>query len=287
MSTEPQNDETEKILNSYQIALDIFKLNNDNYFKRVQVFMYPLQVGVAVAFTKVIYPIPTSWKGFVAAMFVAVLGGVLAVIWKELGTRQSQYLEFNRRYLRNLEIGLKNTGLLLDYFNLESSIFRPPPHNSDVPTETIEYATACILKHPQTGRNYAKFKWIPPSKNIYPETYENTDNLHKIGKVKGGLVRFELNLTLGIAIFWFCLFLLCFVMAIVGSKVVLNWVFPSFMVFVIIECIVGYLSTYQKSSCTFLALLNNPLPPLLRGTQRTRRNNPLPPLLRGTQRTQR
>lgn len=213
MSNDIHNkDELEKIINSYKIVLDIFKLNNDNYFKRVQVFMSALQVGVAIAFAKVIYPVPISGDRLLAAAILAVLGGIFAVVWRQLGMRQSQYLEFNRRYLRNLEIRLQNIGMPLDYFNLESKVFKKlPPRNSDDSEKSIGYATACIFKHIQTDCNYAKFKWVPEE---YPETYENADKLHKIGKVKGGMVRVELDLTLGIAITWFSIAALCLARAI-------------------------------------------------------------------------
>ena len=205
-----QNDKLAHILDSYKIALDIFKNHNDNYFKRVQIFMSALQVGVAVAFAKVIYPFPEplvreSSDEYVAAAFVAFLGCFFAFVWRTLGIRQGQYLEFSRHYLRNLEGKLKETetGIPLDYFSLESEVFRLRNECK----KTVEYTTAEIKFC--DSRAYAVFRWITSNDKEDKKYPKSKSAFHK--KAEGGMVRVELYLAFGIAITWFGIAFLCLV----------------------------------------------------------------------------
>ena len=54
--------EAKGLLVAYTKILDIWKVQNENYFKRVQVAMGIIQVGLFLAVLNVLSPLPTSWR---------------------------------------------------------------------------------------------------------------------------------------------------------------------------------------------------------------------------------
>lgn len=201
-----KNEEIENLKYSYDRALDIFKLSNDNYFKRIQILMVALQVGLFYALIKLLHPIPYSGKGFPLPILVAVLGIVIAVIWQKLMNRQMQYLELQKRYLRNLESKFVKLDVPMDYFSIESAI------NKQIPIDQPELASAMIKKYEVNNKGeeikedteggtikknnkpyyYARFKW---SGKRYPGGSEELDKIHKVGETRGGMVLIERNLS--------------------------------------------------------------------------------------------
>ena len=108
------------LLESYERILDIYKLQNDNYFKRVQVFMTVLQgglfaVALNAAFNLVDSRVQYGWNigqqlesvslmRLCVLVIISVLGCLSARLWARQHSSNKQYLEFSRTHLRNIEI---------------------------------------------------------------------------------------------------------------------------------------------------------------------------------------
>jgi uncharacterized membrane-anchored protein len=60
------------------------KTPHDNYFKRVQVAMGVIQVGLFVAILKMLLPLPTTWTQAVLPITIAILGFVSGIMWVKL-----------------------------------------------------------------------------------------------------------------------------------------------------------------------------------------------------------
>ena len=192
-SLNPEN-EAKNLMDSYSKIFDQWKLHNDNYFKRVQVVMGILQVGLFLAVLRHLSPFPKSCAGAVLPIFLGILGILAALMWVKLNTKQAQYLEFCRRILRNLEARLMSLGVPLEYFTAESLVFGPyrkhPPKLSAGEIETVKLQSKnCHL---------LRFKW---SNETYPDS-EDSKGLHSIGKITGGLVSFERRLAQGALCVW-------------------------------------------------------------------------------------
>ncbi len=118
-------EEAKNYLDAYDRLLEIFKLNNENYFKRTQILMVFMQSALFVAFSKL------AWRSdgtnkimvFMSMMLVSILGIMSARIWYRLITKQADYLEFCKSSLRNIEYHLVNLGIPLQYFKGESQVF--------------------------------------------------------------------------------------------------------------------------------------------------------------------
>jgi hypothetical protein len=192
-----ENGENEEIRNlkySYDRALEIFRLHNDNYFKRVQIIMVALQAGLFFALIKLLHPVPESWEGFPLPILVTALGIFIAVIWQKLMNRQMQYLELLKRYIRNLEAKSMELGVPIDYFNVEAAISGPKDKDFLI-------KTARIIKHKKNKKyRFLRFKW---SREKYPgKRGEESDKIHRVGKKRGGAVRIERMLSKGTIYIW-------------------------------------------------------------------------------------
>lgn len=179
-------DEVKNLMDSYGKILDVWKVHNDNYFKRVQIFMGLLQVGLFLATLKLLFPLPKSFTEALIPIFLGIMGLLSASMWIGLNKKQSQYLEFCRRTLRNLESRLGSLGVPLEYFTTESLVFgrhrECPPTLYSAATETVEVGG--------DKRHLLKFVW---SEEPYPESDEYK-GLHSITKVSGGMVSYEKRL---------------------------------------------------------------------------------------------
>jgi len=178
--------EVKNLMDSYGKILDVWKVHNDNYFKRIQIFMGLLQVGLFLAAFKLLFPLPKSFTEALIPVFLGIMGILSASMWIGLNKKQNQYLEFCRRTLRNLESRLGSLGVPLEYFTSESLIFgrhrECPPTLYSAATETVEVGG--------DKRHLLRFLW---SEESYPESDEYK-GLHSITKVSGGMVWYERRL---------------------------------------------------------------------------------------------
>lgn len=180
---------------SYSRLLEIWKVHNENYFKRVQVVMAVLQAGLFVAIIKFLSPFPTSWSGFVFPAFISIVGIISACLWLNLNEKQTQYLEFCRRVLRNIESKLISEGIPTEYFTVESIVFGP--YFDKCPnTKGVMMSTRNINNK---KRRIAEFTW---SGERYPEYESERKELHEVGRVRGGMVYFEKSLARGARLVW-------------------------------------------------------------------------------------
>ena len=189
-------DQTKTLLDAYARVLDIWKVHNDNYFKRVQMVMGIVQVGLFLTVVKMLSPLPTAWRQAVLPIGVAVLGVPSAVMWIRLIRKQIQYLEFCRRTLRNIEDRLAKLQIPLEYFTLETLVFGPEPKCQSL-------CSASCDVHTVAGKNRTQltFRW---SEEQYPETKtdSNKRSHHLIGKVSGGMRSLETYFAWGAVVLW-------------------------------------------------------------------------------------
>ena len=117
--------EIEGLKYSYDKTLEIFKIQNDNYFTRVQLLMVAIQGTLFWAASKAVFlEIKLLYIYGILTILIA-LGIFTAWLWNRIHTRQIQNLEFSRRFLRNLESRFSALDVPLKYFTSESLVFRP------------------------------------------------------------------------------------------------------------------------------------------------------------------
>lgn len=225
-----KKEEIEYLKYSYDKALDIFRLHNDNYFKRTQIIMIAIQAGFFFVIIKLLTPIPDSQKELIVPMIVTLLGFAVAWAWRVLMTKQMQYMMLLKKYIQNLEAKFVDLKLPIDYFSIEAAI------SQKFPKDYFETMTADIddIKNPKKdGKyyNFAKFKWsgkerLKDGKKSecpkYREKSECPENRkesglpnwfvrngwlepayeHQIGVPIGGMVKIEKWLSRGIQWIW-------------------------------------------------------------------------------------
>jgi hypothetical protein len=187
-------DQAKTLLDTYGKIMDVWKVQNDNYFKRVQVAMGIIQVGLFVAILKMLSPLPTTWTEAVLPIAIAILGLFSGIMWVKLNVKQIQYMEFCRRTLRNIENKLAKLQVPLEYFTLEALVFGPkrecrPPYS----------ASLQMVKAAGKDRAQLTFRW---SGEKYPETDSGKKTLHSITRVSGGMVSFERRLAKSAVVLW-------------------------------------------------------------------------------------
>ena len=187
--------ETNGLLVAYTKMLDIWKVQNENYFKRVQVAMGIIQVGLFLAVVKVLSPLPTSWREAILPVFLAVLGILSARMWTGLNEKQTQYMEFCRSNLRNIERRLSTLGVPLEYFTLESLVFGPAP-NFDISPYSATLESVEVRKK---KRCVTRFLW---TQDRYPDPDLENDSIHSVSKVGGGMISFENRIAKGAVFAW-------------------------------------------------------------------------------------
>jgi hypothetical protein len=112
-------------LDAYDHVLGMFKVNNDNYFKRTQILMLVIQSALFLALTKLLWD--SSVKGscivHISQIVIALLGVLSACVWMMMIKRQGDLLEFYKCYLRGIESRLMNDfDIPLGCFTYESKI---------------------------------------------------------------------------------------------------------------------------------------------------------------------
>jgi len=193
VSQKPE-DQAKDLLDAYGKILDIWKVLNDNYFKRGQVAMGIVQVGLFLTVVKMLSPPPTTSHQAVLPIVIAVLGVLSGIMWIRLNEKQIQYIEFCRRTLRNIENKLGELQVPLEYFTLEALVFGP--HQECPPPYS---ASREVLDLRKKKRSQLTFRW---SGEKYPETDPNGKPLHSIARVSGGMVSFETHLARGAVVLW-------------------------------------------------------------------------------------
>lgn len=195
--------EIENLKYSYDRILDIFRLHNDNYFKRVQIVMVALQAGLFIALMNRLTPIPKSCRELILPIFVAVIGLFVAYIWKVIMNKQMQYMELLKRYLRNLESRFVDLEVPLDYFIIEAAIIKPRNGKDKFKTITAKIEKEEVKKKNKGKKipySFAEFEW---SEEKYPgKLGEEPDKIHRVGEERGGLVRIERTLSTGTICIW-------------------------------------------------------------------------------------
>jgi hypothetical protein len=203
----PSNQESRDILDAYRVHLDVWKVQNDNYFKRVQLLMVAVQAASFAASLKFLDLKGVSGTQLLMLTTLAILGLISAQRWMTLNEKQHQYMEFCRRPLRNLEHRLAKLGVPLRYFTLEAHVFGP------LRTELPELA-ATTVRAEQT-RHIAEFLW---AQERYPDQDKANKGLHELGKVSGGTISFEKKRAGGIRNFWILVLIAIIIAAIIRLK---------------------------------------------------------------------
>jgi len=188
----PPAQESRDILDAYRVHLDVWKVQNDNYFRRVQILMMAIQAGLFAAGLKIFVDMDRScFTTQILILIIAVLGMISSYCWMALNDRQNQYLEFCRRTLRNLEHRLAELGVPLRYFTLEAHVFGP------LREEVPDSAGTAVRK--EGNRHFAEFSW---ARERYPDQDTDKKDVHELAKVGGGMKSFERGMALGILVLW-------------------------------------------------------------------------------------
>ena len=206
------NIEKEDLKYSYDRLLDIWQVHNENYFKRVQIVMAVFQAVLFVAILKFIYPFPKSWSVLLVIIFISIIGISLSFLWLKLNERQAQYLEFCRRGIRNLESKLIDKNIPLEYFTTESIVFGPYKDTSPN-TKGVRISIKTVNNK---KKKFINFNW---SKEYYPEDGPEGNKIHKIGKVKGGMVNFEKYLAYLVLFVWAFIIIIALIVFYFPAKV--------------------------------------------------------------------
>ena len=189
------NGDVSSLVYAYQEVLEIWKVHNDNYFKRVQIFMGVLQVGLLLAAIRALEAKQESPVHAMIPIFIGILGFLAAVTWVHLNTKQVQYLEFCRRILRNLERRFAHLGVPLEYFVLEALIFGPDREVND----PLSSATQVGVKEGRQHMRLLEFAW---SKETYPVAGESKRHAYSVSKVRGGMAKYERSIAVGAIVAW-------------------------------------------------------------------------------------
>ena len=194
----PPTQENRDILDSYRVHLDVWKVHNDNYFRRVQVLMVAVQAALFAAVLKVVDLKGISWTQIVMLLVLAVLGTISAQNWMSLNEKQNQYMEFCRRTLRNLEHRLAELGVPLRYFTLEAHVFGPL--RREVPN------SAGTAVRTEGTRHVAKFLWAGEE---YPDQDTDEKDVHELAKVTGRIIYCDRTIASCMRVVW--------VLALIGT----------------------------------------------------------------------
>lgn len=192
------DDEAKWLLEAYAKVFDVWKVQNENYFKRVQVFMGIVQVGLLLAVLKGLEPLPTSWCEAFLPIFLVVLGIFSAYVWTVLNKKQRQYIEFCRRNLRNIEARLGILGVPLEYFTLESLVFGSAP-NFNISPYSAKLESVQVRKK---ERCVTRFLW---TQDTYPDPDSKSDRIYRVSKVSGGVISIEGRFAWGALFAWLLL----------------------------------------------------------------------------------
>lgn len=183
--------ESRDLLAAYRLHLDVWKVQNDNYFKRYQFLMVAVQAALIAAALKVVDLNGTSGIQILVLTVLAVLGVISALSWLTLNDKQNQYMEFCRSTLRNLEYRLAELGVPLRYFTLEAHVFGP------LRIEIPDLAGTAVRT--EGTRHIVEFTW---ARERYPNQDTAKKGVHELTKVAGGMIFFERRVARTILVVW-------------------------------------------------------------------------------------
>ncbi|NPU82995.1 MAG: hypothetical protein HPY65_00795 [Syntrophaceae bacterium] len=191
----PLERERSYILEVYRVHLDIWKVQNENYFKRVQLLMLAIQAALFAAALEVFINVEgESFDKVLILTSIAGLGMISSAGWITLHDKQNHYLEYCRRTLRNLEHKLSTLGVPLRYFTLEAHVFGPLREEGSI--------LAGIAIGRDGNRDFAHFAW---SNERYPDKDmegKKANRDHQLAQVGGGMKSFERNMALFLLVLW-------------------------------------------------------------------------------------
>jgi hypothetical protein len=194
-STAPPDSKRKDTLEAYRLVFEVWKLQNDNYFKRIQFLMVVIQSGLIIAVAQFLSKPICSWENVVVPAVLSFFGCWSTFTWTKLNVRQNQYGEFCRRILRNLETMLWGLDIPLHYFTAESLVFGPL-------RQEIPEIPGIEVKSPENfGKKFHVIEFRGSGEE-YPETKENKKNVHQLGRAHGGMIFFEKKVAWGFFGFW-------------------------------------------------------------------------------------
>jgi hypothetical protein len=128
-------------LETYKILHNHFNLGQEFYFKRTQILMFAIQIGLATAFIKILIAVfdksQTSYSTcsiselhplHFALLVISLSGIVFSFIWLTMIQRHWYVSEYCRCYLRYIEGRLMELDIPLAIFRVESAIFHSQRH---------------------------------------------------------------------------------------------------------------------------------------------------------------
>lgn len=203
----PSDHKISPMLEVYRIHLDVWKVQNDNYFKRIQIVMIAIQAMLFAAFLKLLSDreMDLFLRVWVIA-FLALAGAFSAYGWIRQHNKQGQYLEFCRRMLRNLEHELVKLGIPLRYFTLEAQVFGPPY----VKRKKVPKSAGTETRIVGENRAFAKFVW---AKERYPDRDTKNKRAHELARVGGPLKECEKKIAFSILIVWVLILLIAIIIS--------------------------------------------------------------------------
>lgn len=116
----------EYLLAAYDRVYEVFRLSNENLFKRTNFYMVAFEAALFVAVFNTLSKIEANDWRCVHWILVAVassLGMAVSCLWLAINKRQNNYIEFARFRLREIEANLLALGVPLTYFLDEQSVY--------------------------------------------------------------------------------------------------------------------------------------------------------------------
>ena len=188
------NHESRDLFDAYRFHLDVWKVQNDNYFRRIQVLMLAVQAALFAGTLKVIDLQWSVWIKMLVLAILALLGILSAKKWIALNEKQNQYIEFCRRTLRNMECRLIELGVPLCYFTLEAHVFGHLRNK-------IPDSTGVSIQE-ENSRHVVQFQWAG-ERYPDPDTRDTKKKcIHELAKVKGGILSDEKKIAESIIWVW-------------------------------------------------------------------------------------
>ncbi len=106
-----QNERDQMLFDSYKMVHEQFKVQNEQYFKRVHALMMVGEIALAGFAANIVRNalsagVDTNTYALLAGL--AQVGVLLAILWYILGCRQMQYMEISRKEMRAIEYALRD-----------------------------------------------------------------------------------------------------------------------------------------------------------------------------------
>jgi len=181
-------DKADLYLAAYDRVLEIFKVSNDNYFKRTQIVGLFIQSALFAASIKIAWDkdLELNCSKEWLLLAISVMGMLSAFYWFKSIIKQGDYLELCRLSMRDIECCLSQPehDIPLEYFTKESKVF----HDK----------TGVSFNH--AGLQFPREKDHKERGLLFPH------------KVKGGLIKLDKSVPLFLIALWgICFLIVAFV----------------------------------------------------------------------------